>query len=318
MSGAAPHAAPRSGQPVEALAGTIERVTFHSTETGFCVLKVQARGKRDLVPVIGHAPAIGAGEWITATGIWHTDRQHGLQFKADTLKVMPPTGVEGMGRGSLAACHTRLYAGPVGHPEADGRRRLNPGHSPSARAPRAASRIAATSSGRCSVKASAVSASSHVVHSPGVVRRTGIALGCTGPTTSLAGQVRNANSQCSAVSRSGFSAFVPARPSMVARRRRRRTGPVFVEGKPHTDARMRGGMRLGSVWTGNIGGGSVPRTRASDPKPQLRRWGRPIVPARSIPEGGRHGKPCFRPTPRNPRIVTTPCLAPQQAFEKTD
>src|SRR4051812_50050070 len=85
-----------SGSPVEALAGTVERVTFHNAETGFCVLKVQARGKRDLVPVIGHAPAIGAGEWITAAGIWFTDRQHGLQFKADTPKVTPPPGVGGL------------------------------------------------------------------------------------------------------------------------------------------------------------------------------------------------------------------------------
>nr|WP_276592681.1 MULTISPECIES: ATP-dependent RecD-like DNA helicase [unclassified Methylobacterium] len=88
------------------MAGTIERVTFHSPETGFCVLKVQARGKRDLVPVIGHAPAIAAGEWITATGIWHTDRQHGVQFKADTLKVTPPTGVEGIEK-YLASGHMR-------------------------------------------------------------------------------------------------------------------------------------------------------------------------------------------------------------------
>lgn len=84
------------GMPIETLAGTVERVTFHNSESGFCVLKVHARGKRDLVPVIGHAPAIGAGEWITATGIWFTDRQHGLQFKADTLKVTPPTGVDGI------------------------------------------------------------------------------------------------------------------------------------------------------------------------------------------------------------------------------
>ncbi|CAA2157210.1 ATP-dependent RecD-like DNA helicase [Methylobacterium brachiatum] len=85
-----------SGTPVEALAGTVERVTFHNAESGFCVLKVQVRGKRDLVPVIGHAPAIGAGEWITATGIWFSDRQHGLQFKADTLKATPPTGAAGI------------------------------------------------------------------------------------------------------------------------------------------------------------------------------------------------------------------------------
>jgi exodeoxyribonuclease V alpha subunit len=57
---------------------------------------VQARGKRDLVTLVGHAPAIGAGEWVTATGIWFTDRQHGLQFKADMLKATPPTGAEGI------------------------------------------------------------------------------------------------------------------------------------------------------------------------------------------------------------------------------
>src|SRR3954466_6981529 len=82
--------------PVEALAGTIERVTFHNGENGFCVLKVQARGRRDLVTVVGHAPAIGAGEWITATGAWISDRVHGLQFKANVLKATPPTGVEGI------------------------------------------------------------------------------------------------------------------------------------------------------------------------------------------------------------------------------
>ncbi|MBI1690199.1 ATP-dependent RecD-like DNA helicase [Methylorubrum rhodesianum] len=98
--------APSSGPQKETLAGTIERVTFHNAETGFCVLKVQTRGKRDLVPVIGHAPTISAGEWITAVGIWFTDRQHGLQFKADTLKVTPPTGVEGIEK-YLASGHMR-------------------------------------------------------------------------------------------------------------------------------------------------------------------------------------------------------------------
>jgi exodeoxyribonuclease V alpha subunit len=64
-----------AGPPRETLAGTVERVSFHNAETGFAVLKVQARGKRDLVTLVGHAPAIGAGEWVTATGIWFTDRQ---------------------------------------------------------------------------------------------------------------------------------------------------------------------------------------------------------------------------------------------------
>ena len=75
------------GAPTETLAGTIERVTFHNAETGFCMFNAQAWRKRDLVPVIGHAPAIAAGEWITAIGIWFTDRQHELQFKADALQA---------------------------------------------------------------------------------------------------------------------------------------------------------------------------------------------------------------------------------------
>jgi exodeoxyribonuclease V alpha subunit len=88
----------RQEAPAETLAGTVERVTFHNAETGFCVLKVAVRGRRDLVPLVGHAPAIGAGEWITATGHWTTDRGHGLQFKALTLKATPPTGIEGIER----------------------------------------------------------------------------------------------------------------------------------------------------------------------------------------------------------------------------
>ena len=44
----APNAAPS-----EALAGTVERVTFHNAETGFAVLKVKARGKRDLIAIVG-------------------------------------------------------------------------------------------------------------------------------------------------------------------------------------------------------------------------------------------------------------------------
>ena len=37
----------------EALAGLVERVTFHNPENGFCVLRVKARGQRDLITVSG-------------------------------------------------------------------------------------------------------------------------------------------------------------------------------------------------------------------------------------------------------------------------
>jgi exodeoxyribonuclease V alpha subunit len=80
----------------ETLVGSVERVTFHNEENGFAVLKVKARGKRDLVTVVGHAASISAGEFIHAVGVWTTDRTHGLQFKADLLKTTPPTTAEGI------------------------------------------------------------------------------------------------------------------------------------------------------------------------------------------------------------------------------
>jgi len=80
----------------EVLAGLVERVTFHSTETGFCVLRVKARGHRDLVTTIGHAAMVSAGEWITASGTWLNDRNHGLQFKAHFLKTSAPSTIGGI------------------------------------------------------------------------------------------------------------------------------------------------------------------------------------------------------------------------------
>jgi exodeoxyribonuclease V alpha subunit len=80
----------------EVLVGLVERVTFHSDESGFCVLRVKARGYRDLVTTVGHAAMISAGEWITASGDWFNDRNHGLQFKARFLKTSEPSTVKGI------------------------------------------------------------------------------------------------------------------------------------------------------------------------------------------------------------------------------
>jgi exodeoxyribonuclease V alpha subunit len=80
----------------EVLAGLVERVTFHNSENGFCVLRAKARGHRDVVTVVGHAATIAAGEWITASGEWVNDRTHGQQFKARFLRTSPPTSADGI------------------------------------------------------------------------------------------------------------------------------------------------------------------------------------------------------------------------------
>src|SRR5713101_3885054 len=87
---------PRANTPTEVLAGLVERVTFHNEENGFCVLRIKARGQRDLITVLGHAAIISAGEFVQASGSWINDRTHGVQFRASFLKAAPPTTTEGI------------------------------------------------------------------------------------------------------------------------------------------------------------------------------------------------------------------------------
>ncbi len=81
----------------EVLTGLVERVTYQNAENGFCVIRVKARGHRELVTLVGHAAAISTDEWITATGKWVNDRTQ--QFKALLLKTSGPTTVYLLWRG---------------------------------------------------------------------------------------------------------------------------------------------------------------------------------------------------------------------------
>lgn len=80
----------------EVLAGLVERVTFHNAESGFCVLRVKARGHRDLITIIGHAAIISPGEWVTASGDWVNDHTHGQQFKARFMRTSAPASIDGI------------------------------------------------------------------------------------------------------------------------------------------------------------------------------------------------------------------------------
>ena len=45
-----------SPQPTEVLAGSIECVTFHNAENGFCVLRIKASGHRELQQLLNPDP----------------------------------------------------------------------------------------------------------------------------------------------------------------------------------------------------------------------------------------------------------------------
>ncbi len=81
---------------MEQVEGQVERVTFFNEQNGFAVLRMKVRGQRDLVTVLGSLPSINEGEWVQASGDWVRDPQHGLQFRAETLRASTPNSREGI------------------------------------------------------------------------------------------------------------------------------------------------------------------------------------------------------------------------------
>ena len=59
---------PERRPATEEISGLIERVTFHNDDSGFCVLRVKARGQREETTVVGSLPSVTAGEWLSAEG----------------------------------------------------------------------------------------------------------------------------------------------------------------------------------------------------------------------------------------------------------
>ena len=82
--------------PLINIQGSIERVTFHSESSGFCVLRIKVKSYRELITVIGSAASVTAGEYVECLGFWTNDRQHGQQFKATVLKIVAPTTLDGI------------------------------------------------------------------------------------------------------------------------------------------------------------------------------------------------------------------------------
>lgn len=80
------------------LHGLVERVVYHTEDTGYCILKVLPDGRREPVSLIGKAPRVVAGEQFEAVGKWESTRDYGQQFKADTLKLTRPNSDEGIER----------------------------------------------------------------------------------------------------------------------------------------------------------------------------------------------------------------------------
>ncbi len=75
----------------------IERITYQNPENGYSVMKVNVKGYKDLVTLVGNLLDVPVGSVLLCDGDWKVDKKYGSQFVAETWEeVMPATlyGIE--------------------------------------------------------------------------------------------------------------------------------------------------------------------------------------------------------------------------------
>lgn len=91
-----PHEVMQRAPGEEMISGLVGNIVYHNPENGFCVLRLNARGHRDLVTLVGNCPAVSSGEWIDASGKYERDGNYGMQFRASYITVSQPKSLDGI------------------------------------------------------------------------------------------------------------------------------------------------------------------------------------------------------------------------------
>jgi exodeoxyribonuclease V alpha subunit len=78
--------------------GTVERIVYVSSETGYAVLRLGVSNRRELVTAVGNLAALGPGETVRLRGQWVSDTRYGTQFKVESYLSIVPTTLDGIER----------------------------------------------------------------------------------------------------------------------------------------------------------------------------------------------------------------------------
>ena len=83
--------------PLSSLTGVIERITFHSSESGYTVARLNTGNVKQLITVVGSFANIQAGQTLQIQGTWTEHPQYGSQFQVIKYQETKPatlTGIE--------------------------------------------------------------------------------------------------------------------------------------------------------------------------------------------------------------------------------
>ncbi|MBD2181048.1 ATP-dependent RecD-like DNA helicase [Planktothrix sp. FACHB-1355] len=80
----------------EFLTGVVERLTFHSEESGYTVARLKAPNARDLITIVGNFANIQPGQTLRLSGIWKEHPNYGSQFQVTSYLETKPATLTGL------------------------------------------------------------------------------------------------------------------------------------------------------------------------------------------------------------------------------
>ncbi len=87
-----------SAQPLAALEGVVERLTFADLESHYAVIRLKVKGRRDPVTVVGPLATVKEGEQLQLKGRYEIHPKWGEQFKVTWWYAVLPATVAGIQR----------------------------------------------------------------------------------------------------------------------------------------------------------------------------------------------------------------------------
>jgi exodeoxyribonuclease V alpha subunit len=80
----------------EQLQGVIERLTFHSEETGYAIARLKVPREEELVTIVGNFANIQAGQTLALEGTWRSHPKYGDQFQVSRYHETKPATLTGL------------------------------------------------------------------------------------------------------------------------------------------------------------------------------------------------------------------------------
>ncbi len=80
----------------ESITGVVQRLTFHSEESGYTVARLQRPKVSELTTITGNFAGIQPGQTLQLNGFWREHPQYGLQFQVVNYKETKPATITGI------------------------------------------------------------------------------------------------------------------------------------------------------------------------------------------------------------------------------